>query len=287
MSCQRWAMLGRHKNISLVMSTTVIALSAVSPAALADDAPDLLNDAFKVSAGTFGINSQPTVQLRGEVNTGDRVNFNEEIGGGDSFRGRVDLQWRFAERHKVYFAAFGLNRSNTRVLDRDIEWGDQVYPIDATVRFSSDFWVLQAVYDYSFLRRENYELGASIGVHWTSLSASIRLKADVNGNPVTNNQNESASVDVPLPVLGVRGLWKLPYDFWLEGSAQYFALSIDEYDGNLQDYRVFLTWQPRKWVGLGVGYERFTVDVDVNKSNFDGSLDWTYDGPMIFYSVSF
>jgi hypothetical protein len=287
MSCQQWVASRRNGNMPLATHAAAIALIAVSPAALADDAPDLLNEAFKVSVGTFGINSQPTVQLRGEVNTGDRVNFNEEIGGGDSFRGRIDAQWRFAERHKAYFAAFGLNRSNTRVLDRDIEWGDQVYPLDATARFSSDFWVLQAVYDYSFLRRENYELGASIGLHWTSLSASVRLKLDVDGNPVTDNRNESASVDVPLPVVGVRGLWKLPYDFWLEGSAQYFALSINEYDGNLQDYRVFLTWQPRKWVGLGVGYERFTVDVDVDKSSFNGTLDWTYDGPIIFYSVSF
>ena len=29
------------------------------------------------------------------------------------------------------------------------------------------------------------------------------------------------------------------------------------------------------------------VDVDVEKNSFDGSLDWTYEGPMIFYSASF
>ena len=40
-------------------------------------------------------------------------------------------------------------------------------------------------------------------------------------------------------------------------------------------------------VGVGVGYERFTVDVDVDKDSFNGSLDWTYDGPMIFYNASF
>ena len=70
-------------------------------------------------------------------------------------------------------------------------------------------------------------------------------------------------------------------------TAQYFALSIDDIDGSLQDYRGLVTWQPRKWLGVGLGYNRFTLDVDVDKDDFNGSLDWTYSGPMIFYSASF
>jgi hypothetical protein len=171
------------------------------PAALADEAPNLLTHDFQIAVGTFGINSEPSVELRGETGGGDRLDFDREIDGGDEFRGRADVQWRFAERHKARFALFGLTQSKDRVLDRDIEWGDEVYPVDGMVAFSSDFWI--------------------------------------------------------------------------EGSTQYLAPSIDEYDGNLQDDRVFLTWQPRKWVGAGVGYERFTVDVDVDKNNFNGSLAWT------------
>lgn len=272
--------------ISFGAHALAVALLAVTPAVLADDAPNLLTDTFQITVGTFGINSEPSVELRGETGGGGRVDFDRQIDGGDEFRGRADLQWRFAERHKASFAAFGLTQSKDRTLDRDVEWGDEVYPVGGKVEFSSDFWVLQAVYDYSFFRRETYEIGASIGVHWTSLSTTLRLKADVDGNPVTDNRKESASVDLPLPVIGLRGEWALPYNLWVKASAQFFALSIDEYDGNLQDYRAFLTWQPSKWIGVGAGYERFTVDVDVDKNNFNGSLDWTYQGPMIFYSMS-
>jgi hypothetical protein len=101
------------------------------------------------------------------------------------------------------------------------------------------------------------------------------------------DRKESASVGLPAPVIGLRGLVSLTHDFWLDASAQFFALSIDEYDGNLQDYRVFVTWQPKKWLGVGAGYNRFKVDVDVEKNSFNGNLDWIYDGPMLFYSVSF
>jgi hypothetical protein len=27
--------------------------------------------------------------------------------------------------------------------------------------------------------------------------------------------------------------------------------------------------------------------VDVDKNDFNGNLDWVYDGPMVFYSASF
>ena len=39
--------------------------------------------------------------------------------------------------------------------------------------------------------------------------------------------------------------------------------------------------------GIGLGYNQFNVDVDVEKDSFNGSLDWTYEGPMLYYSASF
>ena len=263
------------------------ALLLAAPTAVADEVPNLLTDSFQASIGTFGISSEPSVELRGDTESGGTVDFDEAVGGGDAFRARLDGQWRFADRHKVRFAAFGLSRSQEQTLDEQIEWGDEVFPVDAKVEFENDFWVIEAVYDYSFLRRENYEIGASIGLHWTSFEASLKAKAESSGGTLTEDIDESASVDAPLPVIGLRGLWSLSHNLWLDAAAQFFALSIGDYDGNLQDYRLFLTWQPRTWLGFGVGYNRFTVDVDVEKDDFNGTLDWTYSGPMAFYSVSF
>ena len=88
-------------------------------------------------------------------------------------------------------------------------------------------------------------------------------------------------------MIGLRGLWQLPHNFWIDAQAQFFALSIDEYDGSLQDYKVTVNWQPKKWLGIGLGYNRFEVDVDVDADKFNGSLDWTYEGPMLSYTAVF
>jgi hypothetical protein len=75
--------------------------------------------------------------------------------------------------------------------------------------------------------------------------------------------------------------------FSIDLSGQFFSLTYGDIEGNIQDYRLLLNWQPKSWLGVGVGYDRFSIDVDVDSDNFKGTMDWMYQGPMIFYSVSF
>jgi hypothetical protein len=264
-----------------------VATMGASAPAQADEAPNLLTDPFHLAVGTFIISSEPTVQLNGETLRGDRVDFDKVLGGGDATRVRLDGDWRFgdSQRHKVRAIAFAMSRNRKKTIEEEIEWGGDTYPINANLEAEFKFSVVELAYEYAFLRRDTYEIGASIGLHYTSLEASLTAKNTSTGQ--TLDISNEASVDAPLPVIGLRGLWKLPADLYVDAQAQFFALSIDEYDGSLQDYRLMLTWQPKPWLGVGIGYNSFKVDVDVEKDRFDGSLDWTYNGPMIYYSASF
>jgi len=281
------AVVRAHAYRTLGICATALALA--SPAALADEAPNLLTDSFQVALGTFIITSEPTVQLNGEASTGDKVDFDEQLGGGDSQRFRLDSHWRFGDtgRHKVKLIGFSMSRDNSRTIDEEIEWGGDVYPVNAKVDAEFKFSVIEAAYEYAFWKRDNYEINGSIGLHYTSMDASLKAKASSSGGTLTADIDNSASVDVPLPVIGLRGMWNLTHNFWIDAKAQFFALSIDEYDGNLQDYNVMVTWQPKKWIGIGLGYNHFAVDVDVHADRLDGSLDWTYQGPMLSYSAVF
>ncbi|HEX5650608.1 MAG TPA: hypothetical protein VFX69_13205 [Steroidobacteraceae bacterium] len=258
-----------------------------STTALGDDAPDLLTDPFHLAVGTFIISTEPTVQLNGETVRGDRVDFDSVMGGGDATRVRLDADWRFGDtqRHKVRAIAFAMSRERRKTIDEEIEWGGDTYPVNAKLEAELKFSVVELAYEYAFLRRDTYELGGSIGLHYTTFDAGLRAKSTSTGQSL--DLSNEASVNAPLPVIGLRGLWKFPANLYVDAQAQFFALSIDEYDGSVQDYRLMLTWQPKSWLGVGIGYNSFKIDVDVEKDRFDGSLDWTYDGPMIFYSASF
>jgi len=210
-------------------------------------------------------------------------------GGGDADRVRLDSFWRFGDsgRHKVKAIVFDMRRDNSRTFDRDIEWGGDTYPTSAKIEAEVSFTVIEGAYEYAFIRREKYELAASIGLHYTDLSATLSAEAETSAGQLEGDISNTASVVAPLPALGLRGIWDLSHNFWLDATAQYFALSVDDIDGSLKDYRVLVTWQPKKWLGVGLGYNRFTLDVALSKDDFNGALDWTYSGPMIFFSSSF
>ena len=163
-----------------------------------------------------------------------------------------------------------MSRDNSKTWNRDIEWGGDIYPVGVKVDAEFSFTVIEVAYEYAFLKRDKYELDGSIGLHYTDMSASLKAKAEVSGGQLEGDISNSASVAAPLPVIGLRGIWDLSHNFWLDATAQYFALSIDDIDGSLQDYRVLVTWQPKKWLGIGIGYNRFKLDVDVNKDDFNG-----------------
>lgn len=256
--------------------------------AFCQDAPTALADTFHISLGTFIVNTDTTLRLDGEAGEqGQDIDWEKNFGEGDVYRFRLDGYWRFAERHKLRAMVFSTSRSASRTFDEDISWGGETFPASATIDGEFKFSIYELAYEYAFMRRENYELAASFGVHYTDYEASLGATVSGNGGATNRRIERGGSIGAPLPVVGLRGTWLLSQTFSLDVSGQFFALTYGDIDGNLQDYRVLMNWQPSRWVGLGVGYNHFVLDVDVDSSNFRGKMDWAYHGPMIFYSVSF
>lgn len=268
-----WALLG--------------ALAFCPMAATAEDAPNLLENPFYLGLGGYIIDTDTEVRLDGDAGKGTVIDWEKNFGGGDVTRFRFDGQWRFADRHKVRSMWFSSSRDGSRTLEEEINWGDETFPVNARVDAEFSFDIYELAYEYAFLRRENYEVTGSFGLHYTEMDLTLSAKAESSGGTLQRDISENGNVGAPLPVIGLRGLWALPHDFWIDAQAQYFALQIDEYDGSITDLRLLVTWQPKTWLGIGIGYNQFTIDVDVEKNSFDGSLDWTYEGPMLFYSASF
>jgi hypothetical protein len=250
--------------------------------------PGLLTSPFYVSLGTFIVDSDTTLELDGQSGRGDVVDFDRTIGDDDATRFRVDGWWRFADRHKLRALWFDANATLSRAITREIDWGEAEFPVGANVQMDRDFTIYELAYEYSFLKRESLELTGTFGLHYTKFSLGLAANLEVDGQPTeTRYTSDTARVEAPLPVVGVRALWNPGGDFWIDASAQFFSLSIDEYDGKVTDYRVAALWQPKTWLGIGLGYNGFALDVDVDKDSFRGSLDWEYGGPQVFLSGSF
>jgi hypothetical protein len=285
----------KSKNVSMtrlgvqLLSSVAALLAAWAPTVRAEPQDsNLLTDTFYLSLGTFVVGTDTKVRVNGKDRLGDKIDVERTFGDSDASRFRVDGYWRFADRHKLRFLWFDWNYRANRKLEEDIDFAGEIYPIGAKAQLERGATIYELAYEYAFLRRQKFELSGTFGVHYTEISTRLKAQVTVDGESLDPlSLRNTARVDAPLPVLGLRGLWHVRGDWWLDASGQYFALAIDEYDGSLQDYRVAVVWQPRRYAGVGIGYNAFRVSVKLDKRDFDGSLDWAYYGPQVFFSASF
>lgn len=225
------------------------------------------------------------IRVDGTTGRGSDIDTERDLGIDDADRFRIDGYWRFADRHKLRLLYFDTQNSASKTLTRDLVIRDRVFPLDLTVDASFDTRVAELAYEYAFVRRSNYEISGTLGVH------DVRFALDVAAAQRNSTQTlelaRDANASGPLPVIGLRGMWRFHPNFYLDAQAQFFRLSLDPYDGRLEDYTASVVWTPFKHVGLGVGYNEFVTRLDVSADRFNGNLRWRYGGARIFITGSF
>jgi hypothetical protein len=241
-----------------------------------------------VDVGGFFSSTDIQVRLDGEGGrVGDAVDFDDSFGLDRFERFRFDGLWRIKGKHSLRGTYFKNNQSATRALDREIDFGDETYPFGTATTARWELEVMQLSYEYAFKRDDNYELAAGIGVHM--LDAKLGLDATVTGagGSVSRDISQSGSTDAPLPVLGARGIWRLPHDLYFTALVQYFYVDYGDYIGSLSDLKATIVWQATPRFGVGLGYNDFRFKFRLDKDDFDGRLRWNYGGAMAFASFNF
>jgi hypothetical protein len=169
-----------------------------------------------------------------------------------------------------------------------VNFGDETFPLGVTVNARSELTVAQLSYEYAFLRRDNYELAGGIGVHYVDMGLGLDATLVAQGGTASRSLDENAATQAPLPVLGLRGLWRLPHDFYITAQVQYFYLQFDPYSGSLIDLKASVVWQLADHVGIGIGYNDFGFRFDIDDAHdFDGRLRWDYGGAIAFATFMF
>ena len=281
--------LGRLARAWLVTAFAAgITLGLPGGAIAGENDENLLDSRFQFGLGTFINGSKLKIRLDGEAGLiGTPVDWSRTIGDKDLSRFRVDGLWRISDRHHVRLMYTDYNWSTVRSIEEEIIWDGEVIPVGASVRAFFGFEVAEASYEYAFVKRPDLEVAGTIGLHFTSMEASLVGRVQIGDDQGSVERGGTTDLDAPLPVFGVRSLWRLRDNLYVDLLGQAFSLSVDEYDGRILNLRGFLIWQWHPRVGLGIGYDWFDVDIDGEEDDFRGALDWTYEGPQIFLNFAF
>lgn len=264
-----------------------LACLLLGSAANAQDNEGPLEQRAHLSLGAFFLDTDTTMRVDGDTGRGTSVNFGEDLGFRDQDRFRVDGFWRFAERHKVRFMYFKNTLTAGRTIDETIEFRDVTYPVNVRIDAEFETEIIEAAYEYAFLRREGFELAGTVGLHLISFSVALDGEGSAPGGGGSTRIRSEARGDGPLPVLGLRAIWNMGGDWYLDAHAQFLAVSVDEYDGHVSDYKVGVLWQPLRHAGIGVAYNDFRTRLDADADRFEGQLRFEYAGPLAFVTVAF
>ena len=262
----------------LVFLLLTMSLSAVAAAQVPVN--PALQDKFYFAIGAFSPRTTTEAQLNSSsLGLGTNITFEDSLDIAE--RKSVPIlsgRWRLGERWRIEAEYFELNRSGNRVIDRDIQWGDVVYPVNTQVSSSFDFSDLRLSAGYSFFKRTDKELGVAFGLHMASYD--VRLSAASAGT-------QQEDVLAPLPVLSVYGQFALTEEWAVGGRLDRFTLSYDKFDGSLTSLGLDLTWQPFRHFGFGLAYRSLFIAMEAEENDKVLKFKQTFQGPMLFVNASF
>lgn len=240
---------------------------------------------FKFTAGAFfPINNTQVEVGSNDGDFGNSIDFEKDLGfnkSSESFT--AAFEWRISRRSRLGAEYFYLNRRSTKVLQRDIEFGDHTYPVNGSVSAFFDNQIIRVYYGYAFVSKPKYEIGALIGAHVMLIDVGLALK----GETQQLTYNDSFDVTAPLPDIGIWGEFVLGKKVGLYANINYFALKVNDIDGRILSYNLTVLYNMYKNLSITAGYTGLNIRVDAEKERLNGFFKWGYNGPTIALTYSF
>jgi hypothetical protein len=255
------------------------AMGSAVPAAHAQEPAN--RERASIVLGAFVTEPEITARVDSSINNaGTELNLGDDLGLETSATvARLGGYYWFSRRHRLDTSWFSLSLDGGRTIDETIEFGDEIFTINTRVETRADLDIIQASYTFAALIRERSFLGISGGMHTSK--TGITLAA-----PVTAT-SESDDVTAPLPVIGVRGDWQFAEQWTLRAAWQWFGIEIDDIDGHLTDTYVAVDYGFRDRFAVGLAFNDTGLDVEQERRVSSSSLNWGYDGWMLYFKTDF
>jgi hypothetical protein len=254
---------------------------AAEPAPAVPVSPD--PDWFSLRLGAFLVtNINTTISLTTASGAGgDLIDFGDTLGGETSVNVfRADADWFVSGPHRVQGAWYDINLNGHRELDREIEWGDETFPIHAELDSGLRTNIYKLSYGYTFNRGQRHEFTGLIGFHVMSLESFISAPG--------LGRAERFDVTAPLPAIGLSWTAHWTPRFQTVTTVQYFGISVDDkVEGKFVDALFAAEYRLSKHFSVGAGYNYFDLEVDAHRGPLTLSVADRYDGFLVYLGVHF
>jgi hypothetical protein len=241
-----------------MLRTVAVAVVGLSLAAVvsAQDIEDPLFDRFNFKLEASEVGMKTAIRLGSEtLGKGTTLNFEDDLGLDDRrLIPSLSFEWQVSRKHRLAARWQDLQRgSNTQVL-KEIEWGDEVIPIESNI--SLDFQVEQVLLDYTYYPwvNERWAGGFGFGLRWMDLLTALKVEEI--------ELEDQLDVAAPLPYFNFEYRRMLGDRWRLKGGLGWFYLDLGDIAGGQWIGRLAVEYiTDRRW-GFGIAVNASAINVD-------------------------
>lgn len=255
----------RFLMITVILGGVVLASSVPAEA---QRAYEPLFDKFNFKAELSWVGLGTSVGLYSvELDQGATLDFEKALNLGDRETiPSLDFEWQIAKRHRLAARWQSLNRDSASQALTDIEWGDEIIPIDADIALNFD--ITQIFVDYTFYPwvKERWALGFGLGLRWMDLTSSLTWTLE-SGQVLGGSQR--LDVALPLPYLNVEYRLLLTDHWRMILTGGWLGITIGDISGSQWVARAGFEYLIGKRWAVGGSFNVATVDVDADNVGDD------------------
>jgi len=244
--------------VSLVVATLI--LVAAAPAEAQSEYGPLF-DKFNLKLASSWIGISTEIRLDSEVlGRGTALNFEDDPNMSDSEAvPTLAFEWQMGRKHKLGVRWQDITRDSSAQALTEIQWGDEIIPVDANISLAFD--ITQTFIDYTYYPwvKERWAAGFGIGLRVMDFSATLAWSEENLGTERTSD----AGATGPLPYLYFEYRRMFSDNWRFIGGYGWLYIKINDIKGG-------------QWLGrLGIEYllgDRWAFGVAVNAAKID--VDW-------------
>jgi len=175
-----------------------------------------------------------------------------------------------------------INRSNTRVIDRDIQVGDTIFNVNQTVNTKFNTTYLRTNFKFYIIRKPRVDFGVWAGANVAFFNFSLQAQE------LGETFSEGRDVWAPIPAIGIHGAYTLFRNFYIFGKAGYFYYGIsDNLKFNNVSFDININYYFYKFLGIGVTYEYNRAELKGEIGDLSGEIVNRLGGFQFYLLIGF
>jgi hypothetical protein len=247
----------RPPSLLAVVLAAAAMLPAVPATAQQHGTPVFDRFNFKLEGSWVGLSTQ--FRLDSEVlGEGTILSFEDDLDL-DSNKNipTVAFEWQIGRRHRLGVRWQDIDRSSSSQTLREIQWGDEIIPIEAEVALGFD--LTQTFVDYAYFPwvKQRWAAGFGLGFRWLDLSASLAWRG--GAFEVEGDTDAKGAAPVPYLYFEYRRLFG---DHWrVIAGAGWLDVTVDDISGHQYVGRLGAEYLLGRHWGLGAAVNLSTISV--------------------------